>query len=140
MNIMTRREFVKAGAGLVAVASGLELITGCATTESPKLTTLVYPQLPYNKIQPPQEGCLVGFFKEPDASLYRITNVEIGITYIEKALGAKPYIYSLPWSRLYSGFPIPQAIEVAKKGIVPYVYAALSSVHSPIRVEGARQS
>ena len=67
MHTMTRREFVKAGAALVAVASGLELITGCATTESPKLTTLVYPPLPYNKIQPPQEGCLVGFFKEPEA-------------------------------------------------------------------------
>jgi hypothetical protein len=133
---MSRREFLKVGVGLVAVASGLEMIAGCATTETPKVMTLVYPPLPYNKIQPPQEGCFIGFFKEPDASIYRITNVEIGITYIEKALSAKPYIYSLLWSKLYSGFPMPQAMEVAKRNIVPYVYAALGSPHSPIGISG----
>ena len=57
----------------MAVASSLEMIGGCATTETPKIMTLVYPPLPYNKIQPPQEGCLVGFFKEPDASINAIT-------------------------------------------------------------------
>ena len=136
MKRMTRREFLRAGVGLAAVETGLEMIAGCATNEPAKVTPLAYPPLPYKKIQSPQEGCLVGFFKEPDASLYRITNVEIGITYVEKALGAKPCIYSLPWSRLYSGFPMPQAIEVAKKSITPYVYAALSSHHSPIRISG----
>jgi hypothetical protein len=50
---MTRREFLKVGVGLVAVANGLEMIAGCVTTETPKVTTLVYPPLPYNKIQPP---------------------------------------------------------------------------------------
>ena len=60
---------MKAGVGLAAVASGLEMIAGCVTTETHKVTTLVYPPLPYNKIQPPQEGCLVGFFIEPEDSL-----------------------------------------------------------------------
>jgi len=133
---MTRREFLRAGIGLAAVASGLEMIVGCTTTETPKVKTFVYPPLPYNKIQPPQEGCLIGFFKEPDTTRYRISNVEIGITYIEKALDVKPYIYSLPWSRLFSGFPMPQAMEVAKRNIVPYVYASLSSHHSPIGISG----
>ena len=64
---MSRREFLKVGVGLVAVASSLEMIAGCATTETPKVMTLVYPPLPYNKIQPPQEGCFIGFFKEPEA-------------------------------------------------------------------------
>ena len=64
---MTRREFMKAGVGLAAVASGIEMVGGCATTETVKVMTLVYPPLPYNKIQPPQEGCLVGFFKESEA-------------------------------------------------------------------------
>jgi hypothetical protein len=64
---MSRREFLKAGVGLVAVASSFEMIAGCATTETPKVLTSVYPPLPYNKIQPRQEGCLVGFFKEPEA-------------------------------------------------------------------------
>jgi Glycosyl hydrolase family 26 len=67
MKTVTRREFLKVGVGLGAVASGLEMIVGCAATETPKVTAVVYPPLPYNKIQPPQEGCLVGFFKESEA-------------------------------------------------------------------------
>jgi len=39
---MTRREFVKAGAGLAAVVSGLEMITGC--------TTMVNRSIQFNKI------------------------------------------------------------------------------------------
>jgi hypothetical protein len=136
MKTMTRREFLRAGVGLAAVAGGLGTICGCAMTDTPKVKTLVYPPLPYHKIQPPQEGCLIGFFKEPDPTRYRITNVEIGITYIEGALSAKPYIYSLPWSRLYAGFPMAQAIQVAKKNIIPYVYATLTPHHSPIRISG----
>ena len=33
---ISRREFLKAGVGLAAVASGLELIAGCAATETPE--------------------------------------------------------------------------------------------------------
>jgi len=172
---MTRREFLRAGVGLAAFISGIEMIGGCATTETPKVMTLVYPPLPYNKIQPPQEGCLVGFFKEPEAyarlkdsrfipkhlpeieaaqkaknidefvemlkkekSLGKTGRYEIGneITYVEKALSARPFIFSLPWPKLYSGFPVPQTIEMAKRGIVPFVYAGLSSFDSPIGISG----
>jgi hypothetical protein len=66
---MNRREFLKTSVGLAAVVSGLKMIVGCATHEPAKVTSPVYPPLPYNKIHPPQEGCLVGFFKEPEASL-----------------------------------------------------------------------
>jgi CheY-like chemotaxis protein len=41
MKTMTRRKFLKAGFGLAAVASGLEMITGCATTETPKAVTTI---------------------------------------------------------------------------------------------------
>ena len=67
MKTMTRRKFLKTGVRLAVVASGLEVIGRCATSETPKVKTLVYSPLPYNKIQPPQEGCFVGFFKEPEA-------------------------------------------------------------------------
>jgi hypothetical protein len=71
---ITRRKFLKAGVGFAAVASGLEMIAGCATTETPKehvmaspptgkAEPVIYSQLSYNKIQPPREGCLVGLFK-----------------------------------------------------------------------------
>ena len=132
---MSRREFLKAGIVLAAVASGLEMIGGCATTETTKGMTIVYPPLPYDKIQPPQEGCLVGFFKEPEASLrakdskfvYRrlpiieVNQIENDITYIENALNAKPSIFIIT-KLLYSAFPMTQAIAVAKRGIVPYLH------------------
>jgi hypothetical protein len=136
MKMMARREFLKAGLRLVIVTTGLKMIGGCATTEAPQVTTLVYPPLPYHKVQPPKEGCLIGFFEAPDPSFYGANNVEIGITYIEKFISTKPSIYSLVLARLYSGFPMPQGIEVAKKNIVPYVYAALSSHLSPIGIAG----
>ena len=60
---LTRREFLKAGVGSAAVICGLEMFAGCATTETPKVMPHVYPLLPYNKVQPPQEGCLVGLFR-----------------------------------------------------------------------------
>lgn len=90
---------MKVGAGTTVVASGLDKITGCATTETAQVTTPVYPSLLYPKIQPPKEGCLIGFFEAPDPSFYSARNAEIGITYIEKALDAIPYIYSLPWPK-----------------------------------------
>jgi hypothetical protein len=55
---MSRREFLKVGVGLVAVASSFEMIAGCATTEAPKVMTSVYPPLPYSKEPRPQGGVL----------------------------------------------------------------------------------
>jgi len=173
---ITRREFLKVGVSLAAAASGLGVVAGCATTEKPKAITLVYPPLPYNKIQPPQEGCLIGFFKEPEASLkmkdskfipqrspeieaakraktfgeyvgmlkkenflqerkrYQIDNE---MTYVEKALGAKPFLFALPWTTtLYEDFPVKQVTAVAKRGIVPFVYGGLGPFDLPIPVPG----
>ncbi len=159
----------------MAVASGLEMIGGCATIETRKVKTLVYPPLPYNKIQPPQEGCLVGFYKEPKSyarlkdsrfiaqqwpeteAARRAKNIDeyvemlkkgnffekmkryqIGneITYVEKALSTKPFIFLLGWPKLYSEFPGTQAMEVAKRGIVPFVYAGLGPFDLPIPIPG----
>jgi len=69
MKTMTRRELLRAGVGLAAAIGGWEMIPGCATTEPPRTTTFVYPPLAHKKIQPPHQGCLVGFFKEPETSL-----------------------------------------------------------------------
>ena len=73
---LDRREFLKAaglaGVGLAGCLAGS--LSGCATTETPKpdiaasLSAIkpepvVYPKLPYNKIQAPESGCMVGFRK-----------------------------------------------------------------------------
>ena len=133
---MNRRGFLKAGVGLAVVVSSIEMIAGCATTKTPQVTPLVYSPLPYHKIQPPKEGCLIGFFEAPDPSFYSASNVEIGITYIEKAISTKPSLYSLVWPRLCSDFPIQHAMEVSKRKIIPYVYAALDSIQSSVGSSG----
>ena len=169
---ISRREFLKAGVSLAAVASGLQMIAGCATTETPKeqimaspatvkAKPVIYSQLSSNKIQPPREGCLVGLFRKPALTESPIfgkkfkevatgsksmdefvemfkkeglhkgleQSVNDNITYYERALGAKPFIFVL-LDRLYSGFPTTQSIEVVKRGIVVYVHACLGSYFS----------
>ncbi len=59
------------------------------------------------------------------------------ITYVEKALGAKPFIFALPWTTtLYEEFPVTQVTAVAKRGIVPFVYGGLGPFDLPIPVPG----
>jgi hypothetical protein len=171
MKIMTRREFLGAGVGLASVVSGIEMITGCTTTEAPKRMDSAYPSPSYNRIQPSQGGCLVGFFKEPDVNarpkdsrffpprsiemeaaqrarsfeefMYMLKRedafektkryeINYEINYVTKALDAKPFIFSLPWVRLYMEFPVIQSIAVVQRGIVPFVYAHLFSTDSSI--------
>jgi hypothetical protein len=77
----------------------------------------------------------VGMLKRGTSSRkrYQISNE---ITYVEEALNAKPFIYSLPWSKLYSEFPLTQAMAVAKSGIVPFVYGGLGPFDLRIPVPG----
>jgi len=123
MKRVTRREFFTVGVGLTAVAGGLETICGCATTETAKVETLDYPLLPYHKIQPPKEGCFVGFF-----SMY-------GITHLEKALSLKPSIF-IAASKLYNKFPMAQVIDVAKRGIMSYLHVDIAPFDSIAPISG----
>jgi len=73
-NSLSRRDFIKAS--LAAAVGGLELITGCATTETAKSSKMeavpasvkaepvVYQRLADKKVQAPENGCLVGFRRE----------------------------------------------------------------------------
>jgi hypothetical protein len=147
---MNRREFLKTSVGLAAAASGLKMIAGCATTEPAKVTALVYPPLPDKKIQPPREGCLVGFFKEPEASLkakdskffyqrqpiFEVNYVNNDITYIENALNAKPSIIIIAGPKLYHKFPMMQTTMVAKRGILPYVHVDIAPFDSTAPIPG----
>jgi hypothetical protein len=105
MKIMTRREFLRMGVGVAAVASGLQVFAGCATTDAskgqvmaspaaikPKL--VIYPPLPYNKIQPPQDGCLVGLYKMPAMAYYRVVQEKL-IKIANKAHNVDEYVKML---------------------------------------------
>ena len=147
---MNRRQFLNAVVGLTVVTSGLEMITGCAKNETAKLKTSDYAPLPYNKIQPPQEGCFIGFFKETEASLkakdskffyqrqpvIEANHINNDITYIENALNAKPSIIVIAESKLYFKFPMTQTIMVAKRGIVPYVHVDIAPFDSKAPIPG----
>ncbi|MCX5913711.1 MAG: glycosyl hydrolase [Deltaproteobacteria bacterium] len=79
---LDRRGFLKAaglaGVGLAGCLAGS--LSGCATAETPKpdiaaslsaikTEPVVYPQLPYNKVSAPKEGCLVGLYKERQSGI-----------------------------------------------------------------------
>lgn len=119
------------------------MISGYAAIQSPKdgakasslpgsTESMLFLPLPYNKIQPPKQGCLIGFFKgaffyrkkfdeiavkaknmDELAEMFRKEGLHKGlepavinkITYYEKALGSKPFIFALD-ERLHSEFPI----------------------------------
>jgi hypothetical protein len=117
---VSRRDFLKK-AGQTAVAlGGLELIA-CRTTQGPKTDvsrqgqTVVYPPLKGHKIQPPENGCLVGFrsrkVSEP----------------IENILGRKPFLEvfyeDLPSTSFI--FPIKWAENPARQGITPFFFATI---------------
>ncbi|MFH1399314.1 MAG: twin-arginine translocation signal domain-containing protein, partial [Candidatus Woesearchaeota archaeon] len=72
MSELTRRDFLK-GASAAAVVTALATTLGCPPTHIPKpditsslsaiKTEQVVYQLPYNKVQAPENGCLIGFRK-----------------------------------------------------------------------------
>ena len=85
MKILTRRDFLKKS-GLVAAALGVPstfplLSSRAATvgTESKETAPVIYPPLKGNKVQPPKNGCLVGFRKvhaeEPQGYRERLTGL-----------------------------------------------------------------
>ena len=112
MKTMTKREFLRAGVGLATIASGLELIAGCATTETPKDQINQPKEKIDYKIYPSKEGCLVGFYKEEPTST--------SINHYKNALGAKPSIL-VCFGLLDLGFKTEEAKTIKKNGIVPYI-------------------
>lgn len=69
MKTLTRREFLNAGIGLAAFVSSFEVFAGSAMPDEPATAAPTHTPLPHKKVQPPKEGCFVGFFKESEASL-----------------------------------------------------------------------
>jgi hypothetical protein len=68
----------------------------------------------------------------------KIERYQIGndITYVEKALNAKPFIFVLVTPKLYLEFPAIQAMAVAKRAIVPDVRAKIGTFELPIPIQG----
>jgi Glycosyl hydrolase family 26 len=117
---MDRREFIKAGVNLAVVATGLELITGCVATETPRRRIIPAKGKFSYKVRPSQEGCFVGFYKDQNKKFRIGKQISATINHYGNNLGAKPAIIAF-WTFLDLGFPSEEAETMKKNGIIPYV-------------------
>jgi hypothetical protein len=117
---MTRREFLRTGIGLAAAATSLEIITGCAAPEVPKDRIIHTEQMSDYKIVPPQDGCLVGFYKDQHKRFQIGREISTTIDHYRNALGAYPATLAF-WTFLSLGFPMTEAETMSEQGIVPYI-------------------
>lgn len=134
-NELTRRDLLKksmdSGLGLLGLLWGVDRIAnffenslegklsfstqeaeamGCAPgligfKEEPPI---IYPPLKGHKVQPPKEGCLIGFHP----GWFEVYQREIG---------AGPKIIIPYWMAMESIFPISEVEEVSSQGAIPFV-------------------
>ncbi len=117
---MTRREFIRAGVGLAAVATGFNLIAGCATTDEPINRIASQGNSDY-KILPSREGCLVGFYKHQYWDRRTLGGgASNAIRHYRKAFDANPAILAF-CSFLSLGFPKAEAKAIKESGMIPYI-------------------
>jgi hypothetical protein len=117
---MTRREFLRAGLGLATAASGIGLLAGRATAQTPKNQIAPAKDKPDHKIYPPKDGCLVGFHKEQNRRFQLGKEIATTIDHYRNALGANPAIITF-WSFLSLGFPVTEAKTMRQSGVVPFI-------------------
>jgi hypothetical protein len=108
-----------AGAGLTLE----EILGGCATVRFKETAPVIYPPLKGHKVQPPENGCFVGFFRHSATFGYPVP-IEAAVYYEEK-LDKKPSILVAFRQYLPIFYPGQSSETSAKKGIIPIVYAAV---------------
>jgi len=121
--MISRREFLQRSAqGALAVGGGLTLealLSSCATTDFAEKGPVVYPPLKGHKVQPPRDGCYIGFHRDFWKPFYE--------SFVEN-IGKKPKIMVPSVGRVASSPSFPQwpVTYVASKGAIPLVYRDLS--------------
>ena len=93
---------------------------------------VIYPPLKGHKVQPPEDGCLIGFFSEYAIMMpgfRRNTDTTSFIDRYDNQLGKKPFILSLlGHHRIFADFPTEDAVSTASRGVTPLIYAEVGSV------------
>jgi hypothetical protein len=129
---LSRRQFLKhSGQAALAAAGAVVLdamLSNCATPSVKERTPVIYPPLKDHKVQPPADGCLVGFFRfyRPRHPQLKHT-VDLGriIDYYEKQVGQKPAIICLEQLfGLWGDFPMEDAVAAAVKSVITVIYAS----------------
>lgn len=111
---------MRSGIGLAALAGGLGMMGGCATTETSKEQIAPTQDRLSYKILPPSQGCLVGFYKDQKSKYQMGTSISTPIDHYRSALGRNPAILAF-WSFLSLGFPAIEAMTMKENGVVPYI-------------------
>ena len=123
MTRWTRRNFLK-GTGMAALAIGTgatldAMLSGCASTSTELVTKdeapVVYPPLKGHKVQPPENGCLVGFHRKFGVDPKWV------ISRFEEKTGKKPAMLAFCCNLTLSEFPIESAILTAEQKIIPNI-------------------
>jgi len=116
---ISRRElFKESGKAALALGGGFTLdaiVTGCATVGFKETGPVIYPPLKDHKVQPPENGCLVGFYK------YLFSDSRY-----EEKIGKNPSIFALFHysSMVWGFFSIDEGPKrYAEKGSIPLIYA-----------------
>jgi len=126
---LSRREFLK-GAGVAIAAAGLESMLSACTLHKyltfSEPSTVIYPPLSGHKVQPPQDGCYIGFFRL-STSWGQPINIDPD-KYYEDRLGKKPAILVSIQHYLPIFYPGFKGEYWAKKGIINLVYGALDGM------------
>lgn len=122
---MNRREFLK-------ICGAACITAGCATTKDyfgPD-ELIAYPPLKGDKVQPPANGCLIGFF-----SHYKVlrwtgvhgTDSARPIKSFEEQTGVRPAsLIMYPHLSIFGTFPMEDAVIAAKLGVIPFIYAEVN--------------
>ncbi len=128
---MNRREFLKICGAACITAS-------CATTKDyfgPD-ELIAYPELKHDKVQPPSSGCLVGFWKHYKSIGFKLnyaTDSSMPIKWFEENIGIRPAsLIMYPHINIFGEFPMADAVDAAKLGVIPYLLAEINPDHTKV--------
>ena len=117
---LTRRDFLKKGSQLALTVGGVltveSLFNSCTTIALNEKRPLIYPPLKGHKVQPPQDGCFIGFhpFSENSPDYYR------------KRIGKGPKIFVPDYFFMEIKADFPSIRGISAQGAIPFVYKILS--------------
>lgn len=120
--MISRRDFLrKCGQAAVTIGGGVTLdafLGGCATTSFMEKGPVIYPPLKGHKVQPPEDGCYIGFHRDYWNPFYES---------MVRKIGGKPKIMVISAGMAVNPTSFPQwAVKyVASKDAIPFVYRDL---------------
>jgi len=127
---LSRRDFLKkTGQAALSISGGVTLealLSSCATITFKEQAPVIYPRLKGHKVQPPENGCFIGFYGgEGSYSRWGSTHQDAN-TYACK-VGKKPKIMIIDLRYSSSSFFPTRIVEDIAAEAIPFVYRDLTN-------------